>query len=237
LKNITYASIIAVAALASPVAAETCDNNPNVTLDMSAVQSQRELNHELVCNGINRAVEFFQSIPELQEQIADVEINVKVQDVVEFTLFDDPMRVYGIYDRSKNTVTMSSWGTDYLHPGSRDAFTLPISTEIHTSVVAHETAHVILQAISQDKNLPSAFHELWAYTVQIATMDDEVRDAALAAYPSAEFMSEAQINDMVHYGDPHKFGVMSYKWMLKNGFDTHLKIVAGNMPNVLDQLL
>ncbi len=236
MKQIIKPLAVAIAALYSHTAiAETCNGYPNVNIDMSAVETQRDLNHQTVCAGVGRAVDFFAAIDGLSEKVSNAELRLTVQDEVIFDRGGDmgPMRVYGIYDRAENMVTVSAWGTDYLHDGSRDAFTMPVNLEFHTSVVAHETAHMILQAITANKELASAQHEFWAYAVQIATMNETERNLVAEAYSTDEFDSELQINDFVHYGNPHKFGAMSYKWMETNGLDLHMEILNGTLVNPL----
>ena len=147
-------------------------------------------------------------------------------------------RIYGAYfgnfsKDKKNVIYVSSWDTDYLHTGSRDCFNIPVTLELHATIVTHETAHLLLRAISG--KLGHGVNEYIAYTTQIATMSESLRNKVVEAYPNVEmFESEFGINGMIHAHNPHKFGVMSYLHFSKTGSDTFKSIVAGKLdPDVM----
>ncbi len=147
-------------------------------------------------------------------------------------------QVYGVYfgnykGEEKNTIKVSSWGTDYLHAGSRDCFGIPVTLELHATIITHETAHLLLRAIGG--KLGHGVNEYIAYTTQIATMPESLRDGILNANKDTEpFDYELMINSMLHSHNPHKFGIMSYLHFKTTGPETFKKIVAGELdPDIM----
>ena len=189
---------------------------------------------KLAIPAVDKARKFFEKLG----YKADYQVNLVFKEAV---YLDIPLlgeggriikeRVYGVYygnfsEDLKNVIYVSSWGTDYLHKGSRKCFEIPVTLELHSTIVTHETAHLLLRELAG--KLGHGVNEYIAYTTQIATMSESLRNQVLSKYEDCDiFESELMINGMYHAHGPHQFGVISYKHFKKTGPEMFNRIISG----------
>ena len=121
-------------------------------------------------------------------------------------------RVYGYYSQEEDIIYMSSFGTSYVV--DRGVYnTLDNSEEAHVSVLVHEIAHKLFRDTNENAHLLGrAAHELMAYVVQIDTMAPASREKVLTLWPGEEFTNALQVNTIIWGFNPHRFGVLGYRF-------------------------
>lgn len=159
----------------------------------------------------------------------DVPIFIEFKPTVLFSLFDasgleiSQEPVYGLYDRKKNRIEMSSYQSSIVQNPEREHFSLKIQSlplleeekqklvlELHQSIIVHELTHLFTQHNFKDDNPSSAIHEYFSYVIQLKSLSDELLAKILSLNPQT-FTDDLQINSMIHFANPHQFGVMSYR--------------------------
>ena len=122
-------------------------------------------------------------------------------------------RLHGFFDaRSEQIVVfraldVASWG-------------LAWDGGIATSFIGHEFVHMSIVRILRAEyvRLRPEWHELIAYAVQIALMDDTLRDRVLARYPDVAAVADlTAINEFTHRMDPDRFAITAYRTYLAQG--------------------
>ena len=85
---------------------------------------------------------------------------------------------------------------------------MPLMQEIQLSPVAVISFH---DRDDRLREIGQAVHEYVAYVVQLTTMDENLRKVIMNQNSSdLVFNSDFEINSLVHFIVPHKFGIMSY---------------------------
>jgi ATP-dependent protease ClpP protease subunit len=184
------------------------------------------IDYDLTCKALGTIRSLVQK--ELFYQ-TDAPIFIEFKETVLFSLFDPSGHevsqepVYGLYDRNKNQIAMSAYQSSIVQNYDREHFSvkiqsLPLSEEtkknllfeLHQSVVVHELTHLFTQHNFQDERPSPAIHEYFSYVIQLKSLSQDMLNRILDLNPSV-FTHDLQINSMIHYANPHQFGVMSYK--------------------------
>ncbi|MBY0384870.1 hypothetical protein K2X05_06895 [bacterium] len=156
-------------------------------------------------------------------------ISIEFKPSVLFSLFDasgaevSQEPVYGLYDRKKNRIEMSGYKSNIVQNPEREHFSLKIRAlplsdeeknrlllELHKSAIVHELTHLFTQHNFKDDNPSSAIHEYFSYVAQLKSLPQELLAQILILNPQ-KFTDDMQINSMIHFANPHQFGVMSYR--------------------------
>lgn len=221
IRKISVVVIVILLFCISPAFAETCDcGRDNVEIVYTKL-----IEAELVCRAINTVEKFFSDLGYQKKP----SVKIVFQEAVYCKYFanNDPIRVYGHFDVSNMTIYISSWGTDYLHKGSRDCFGLPIDLVFHESVIVHELAYLYTASNTVSK-LGPAVYEYIAYVTQIAMLPENYRQEVLEHNSDITgFDYEQQINSILHSGSPHKFGIKSYLHFKNKGPAIFHRIIKG----------
>ena len=174
---------------------------------------------ELACEGIRRAIRFFASYG--YDDFRHVHVRVLDQVVWESVNAYDGEKekrvVYACFDNISGCSKITSWETDYVQ--QREVFgTLPVTREYHSSIVAHEVAHDLYHHVleSMGKKIERPMTEFVSYVVQIETMKEPEKVEVLKLWPKTVHRSELAINSFTWAFNPHKFGIMSYRYFLEN---------------------
>jgi hypothetical protein len=82
--------------------------------------------------------------------------------------------------------------------------------DLYKSLVVHEIAHAYVDRTFRF-DVPSVLvHEYIAYTVQLATMPEPLRERVLASIPLPAFQGASEITLTYYALDPNAFGVKCY---------------------------
>jgi len=174
---------------------------------------------DMACEGIRRAIRFFASYGFSGSRRLQVRVLNQViwESLNTYAGEKEKKVVYACYDNGIKFTKITSWETDYVR--QRKVFgILPISREYHTSIVAHEVAHDLFHQVIESigKNVERPITEFVSYVVQIETMKEPEKSEVLELWPNAVFRSDLAINSFSWLFNPHKFGVMSYRYYLEN---------------------
>lgn len=183
---------------------------------------------EIVCDGVLRALHFFEF-----HGFADFRhIYVEVRDrSASETLANDPGQPAEVtsrnhFDKNVEYSRIAAYGGSSARQGN-EFCGLPVSREYHASIVAHEVAHdlyhQVLAAKGAEVERPMA--EFVSYVVQIATMNEQEKAQVMQNCPGNAFRTTLGINSLSWAMNPHMFAVMSYRYNQDN---------PGFMAEVLD---
>lgn len=102
---------------------------------------------------------------------------------------------------------------------------------LYASVAAHEMSHAILAESAIGPDLPPTAHEYVAYTIQIATLPEEIRAAIDAKYPEPALVDLFVFSPFLLYGDPERFAVAAWRHFGEpdNGCGMIHRILAGKV--------
>lgn len=125
--------------------------------------------------------------------------------------------VLGVNDRKARQIRMTSFSSAWLHDGERLIYYMPISKEMHISLLVHELAHSILEDNYQTNSRGFASEEYLAYSVQFATMNPTLRDEILSLNPIEPFATTDDITDLYLMFNPHEFALRAYLHFAREG--------------------
>lgn len=165
--------------------------------------SGNQPDHDLVCDGADRAVRFF------------AQHDVAIQRTIHLKLHDRVPAGRGIhigtYDASDDRVDLLSLARARRLCERISPFGMAMDEELYTSFVAHEVAHAIAeQNFAEGRSSPLA-HEYLGYVVQLATMDADTRMEILRRYEMPAFGAMDELSLVYYHLDPHAFGVKAYR--------------------------
>ena len=126
-------------------------------------------------------------------------------------------RVLGVNDREARQIRMTSFASAWLHDEERLVYNIPMSKELHISLLVHELAHSILADNYQTNSRGFASEEYLAYSVQFATMNATLRDEILALNPMEPFATTDDITDLYLMFNPHEFALRAYLHFAREG--------------------
>ena len=126
-------------------------------------------------------------------------------------------RVLGVNDREARQIRMTSFASAWLHNEERLVYNMPISKEMHISLLVHEISHSILADNYQTNSRGFASEEYLAYSVQFTTMNAALRDEILALNPMEPFATTDDITDLYLMFNPHEFALRSYLHFAREG--------------------
>lgn len=195
-------------------------------LDHVRVVYQSSVDYELACDAIQQISQLVQK--EFGYR-TEAPVLIEFKDTVYFSLLDNQgaitsqEKVYGLYYRTENRIEMSAFASDIVQNLDRAHFSLKIRTmpvsetvknqlllEMHRSVVIHELTHLYTQFNFIHHNPSPALYEYFSYVIQLKSLSPQLLEEILNLNPQV-FTHDLQINSLIHYSDPHKFGVMAYR--------------------------
>ena len=215
-RYVGLSSLLLATALLIPswVRASDCEPSlPNVRIEGGSTFERTS-----ACEGLKRATKFFQYFG--FESKTDLEpIVYQFQEVVRTPCQEEqgtqctPIRVAGMYNGETKTITMTSISQAWMKLPKRTYFKMRYNNELYVSVLAHEAAHALSKQFYQKPPTTHAQDEYIAYASQLWSMESSTRDKIFSLYPEDKyvFAHELNINDIVHFSEPHAFGVMSYR--------------------------
>jgi hypothetical protein len=157
-------------------------------------------------------------------------VELEFAEVVELAFGGERVRVLGLADRAARWIRVTSMTAAWLRDPGRLMFGQPIDAELHTSLLVHEIAHVVIRDAAQGVDPGGAPSEYLAYVTQFATMAPDTRARILAAYPPGDFASTDEINDISHMMAPHAFGVRAWRHFRRAGGEAIIAdILAGRL--------
>ena len=143
-------------------------------------------------------------------------------------------RVFGVNDREARQIRMTSFSSAWLHDEERLIYKMPISKEMHVSLLVHELAHSILADNYQTNSRGFASEEYLAYSVQFTTMNATLRDQIVALNPTEPFATTDDITDLYLMFNPHEFALRSYLHFAREGAARMLgKVLSGEFVTFL----
>jgi len=181
------------------------------------VEYSAQIDAEISCEGIRRAVQFFKSYGFEKFQ----QINVKIQDRINLNSLTENNLAKEItccfFTVSQGYSGIISWETIY-NKNKKIFGSIPYSKEYYSSLVAHEVAHDLYfqNFKNMSLNIDRPLTEFVSYVVQISTMQKLEREEVLKLWPNRNFRSENEINSMTWAMSPNLFGIMSYRFHVEN---------------------
>ncbi len=96
-----------------------------------------------------------------------------------------------------------------------------IDKTLYKSLITHELAHALLWQNMKTANISREMHEYFAYSIQLALLDDAYREKIILANNVEAFSDDAEITEDYYLLNPTRFAVKSYLHFLaaNNGWD------------------
>lgn len=174
---------------------------------------------EMACEGITRALDFFEMrgyhlSGEIKIEFVD---NMYVEKINNGKMDVIKLQACGYYCSLDGICRITSWltvGDEQIKIFGE----LNITKELFISLVVHEVSHCLYHNNFKLNNheIDRSLTEFISYAAQIETMKKGEKNNVLGLYPEAVFTSISEINSLNHAMNPHKFGVMSYRYFKKN---------------------
>lgn len=180
------------------------ENDATVVIDFS-LQSD----FTAACTGAARALTYmldkdFREPPEISIRIID-------------SLQENSVPVaHGHFDAKTKTATVMSRTVYQDARVQNRVLGLPMDTELYSSIFTHEVAHAIAHENFAVEKPPTVAHEYIAYTVQLATLPDALRNRILTAIPGTGFEHEREISELYMAFDPDRFAVQVYRHFMRS---------------------
>jgi len=92
----------------------------------------------------------------------------------------------------------------------------PMDGELYASIFSHEVAHAVAHENFAVEKPPTVAHEYIAYTVQLATLPDDLRSRILTAIPGTGFEHVGEISELYMAFDPDRFAVQVYRHFMRS---------------------
>lgn len=207
-------SVVAVSWLVGMCSAWACTLPERLNVVGNAQQ------HEQVCAAYGRAVNFFERYGytiDPAKVVGQVSFANKVilpaVDSKGNPTFSGGVRVLGLFDRGSGVLQVTDERDRWVKHKKRTYFKLQYTPSLYESVLVHELVHMLSKQFYRYSDYGHAQEEYIAYAAQIESLSIKERDRVLKAcdFTKCTFSSEVNINDLVHFGNPHRFGVMSYR--------------------------
>ncbi len=186
---------------------------------------------DMICRGLSKARAFY--VEHHIELPADIEpfrvvfkpaVTMPSKDSAGNATFLGGTRVLALFDRGSRTLEFTSMNEPWLRSKGRTFFKLPYNDMLYESVSMHEMMHVLNKSLYKYNDYGHAQDEYIAYAAQIYSLPQPIRAKVVAQYDNEQFTDELSINDLVHFSNPHAFGVMSYlHFMGTKGGETMLR--------------
>ena len=194
-------------------AVETDCDQPNVNIKYEHLSDA-----EMACEGINRALIFFAT----RGYSLSGEIKIEFSNTVyieKITVGETEiikLQACGYYCSLDGICKITSWQT-MRDEQMKILGDLNITKELYISLIVHEVSHCLYHNNFQLNNgdMERPLTEFVSYSIQIETMKDREKSKVLELYPDDIFTSAVEINSLNHAMNPHKFGVMSYRYFKK----------------------
>lgn len=184
-----------------------------------------ERQHEQVCKAYKKAVYFFEKYgyainDELVSGSVIFESRVMIpeKDSKGNPTFNGGVRVLGLFDRGSGILRITDEKEPWIRQKKRTYFKLQYTPQLYESVLLHEMIHLLSKQLYLYSDYGHAQEEYIAYVAQIESLPEHERERVLrsCAAPECVFADEMNINDIVHFADPHAFGVMSWRHFTSN---------------------
>lgn len=135
----------------------------------------------------------------------------------------------GTFNATAREVEILSYGAAVALIPDRPPFGIPMAPELYRSFVVHEAAHAVTHPNFSARPTLGAM-EYIAYTVQIATMPEPLRQRVLASVETNAFDKPGEIGDQLLMFDPARFAVKSYLHFIRpeNGAAFYRRLLSGN---------
>lgn len=193
---------------------ETDCGMPNVE-----VKYEHSCDAEMACEGINRALNFFDArgynlFGEIKIEFSDT---VYVEKINKGEVEIIKLQACGYYCSLNGICNITSWQT--MRDEQIKLFgELDITKELYISLIVHEVSHCLYYNNFElnDLDMDRPLTEFISYSIQIETMKSREKSNILKLYPEDIFTSMIEINTLNHAMNPHKFGIMSYRYFKKH---------------------
>lgn len=140
-------------------------------------------------------------------------INIRIIDSVE----ENQLPVaHGHFDSKTKIATVMSRSVYQDASVLNRVLGLPMDSELYSSIFTHEVAHAIAHENFAAAKPPTVAHEYIAYTVQLATLPDALRNRILTAIPGTGFEHEREISELYMAFNPDRFAVQVYRHFMRS---------------------
>lgn len=139
-------------------------------------------------------------------EVAGVFTTVEVVPAIRLKTFASAL---GAFDGELNHIELLSYEATLRQLLNGQVLGVSMTPELYRSFIVHEMAHAVARVNFKRRPVVSA-HEYIAYTVQLATMSDELRGRILDSVDTEAYDHLGEVSDMLLMLDPHRFAVKSY---------------------------
>ncbi len=141
------------------------------------------------------------------------------------------VQVSGLFDFDRRVIEITSADSPYR--ATRHPWGIDWGPEIAFSVLQHEMVHMaVADLLGPDRShLSVAWHELFAYAVQLDLLDPHLRARILERYADAiPFRHPDNVNAVIYGIDPDLFGVRAWLFVMANGGAAGLMSILRDAP-------
>jgi len=85
-----------------------------------------------------------------------------------------------------------------------------IDLELYRSIIIHELAHALFWLNKGNNNIAREIHEYFAYTIQLASLSESIREQIILSSNVSAFSNREEITEEYYLLNPTRFAVKSY---------------------------
>ena len=173
-------------------------NGSNVVVAYTKIED-----YHLVCDSVNDVIEVAKKIG------LNDELNISVS-IVDRLLINNMGKSLAIFKPNTMEIQVLSMTACKKTFGNEVVLGQEIDKELHTSIIIHELAHALFWKNMGNHVLPREIHEYFAYTIQLALLDESHREHVIIASNVPAFSNRSEITIEYYLLNPTRFAVKSY---------------------------
>jgi len=159
--------------------------------------------YHLVCESVNDVIEIAKEIG-FSDQL---KITISIVDRLSI---NSTAKLLALFNPNTMEIQVLSMAACKKAFGKEVVFAQEIDKELHKSIIIHEIAHALFWNNMGNKIIAREIHEYFAYTIQLALLDENHRDKIISLNNVPAYSNLSEISEEYYLLSPTQFAVKSY---------------------------
>ncbi len=159
--------------------------------------------YHLLCNSVNDVIEIAKKIG------LSKELNFTIS-IVDRLNINNTTKLLAFFNPNIMEIQVLSMQACKKTFGNEVVFGQEIDKELHRSIIIHEIAHALFWNNMGNKVIAREFHEYFAYTIQLALLDESHRNKIIFSNDVPAYSNQSEFSEEYYLLNPTQFAVKSY---------------------------